>query len=231
MPSNLWWSPIASLIPPLSPNWPFDSLPVPGHWFVVILFLHNSFIGIYFTYHMIHPARMYMSVVQLNDICSCAATTPNYLMLMSQKKAWYLLLTTLQVPTPSISASDHLLQNRLLQKFQVNRGTYFMCTSCFSWDYNKIPDKDDLKKEGFVWAHCLTCWRRRGGRDVRQMLTLQLQSGSREGQTLVLSFLYCLGPQLMGWCHLHLVWVFPLQWTLSTNFLTDIHRDLSPRWF
>lgn len=58
VPSSLWWSPTISHIPSLDQNWYFDFCEVPGYWFVVILFLPNSFIGIYFVYHMIHTARM-----------------------------------------------------------------------------------------------------------------------------------------------------------------------------
>lgn len=71
VPSNLWWSPTMSLIPSLAPNWFFDSCKVPGYSFVVILFLSNSFIGIYFVYHMIHAARMSGAAVQERDIHSC----------------------------------------------------------------------------------------------------------------------------------------------------------------
>ena len=90
------------------------------------------------------------------------------------------------------------------------------CSSYLSHWCNKIPYKSNLRKKWVNLAYSSgdTVYSSGDGTGREAEATGHTMSRVRKpGWTLefVFSFLLSPGPQTMGWCHLHLGWVFPPQ--------------------
>lgn len=97
-----------------------------------------------------------------------------------------------------------------------------------------VPDKNSREKEGLfgllLWWESPSWPRRYSTRSKRHLVTLCLQSGSREvNANVVLGFciVFSPGPRSIQWCCPLLEWIFPYYLTQGRSFLTDLFSGLS----
>lgn len=99
------------------------------------------------------------------------------------------------------------------------------CGSYFSNYCDRIHDKSYLRKDAFIWAHCLRMLLILVGEAVwwEPEAAASIASAHRCSPH---SFVFSKGSQPVQWWYPHLAWIFPPQLTRSRNVLLDRVRNL-----